>query len=385
MIPSFKEGDYTKGIENIVNGLIEKIGTDSEDIEAFKTEQTAIKAERQKAVLNGALWFLGIAAVLTVFGFGINLTYKKYKDAIKLKADTKVRLNEIEELLNKIESTSKEINTSYTRNVLDKCKEIVSKFEEVKGKEPSSQLLASLTSLSSTIKTLSKGVEDYKESYKLALDNTAIIERAKKSLLNVAKLTSYLENYNIGAKVTYSEEHIQKMAETAKSVVETTAVILAVKNMLTYASKISNLEKELKTVKQSIPKMQEALKDYKPTIDRWIRKLKSYSLSAAIKKVEQMTSAFSATLSDSNSKLFQKYQELQDIIAYASGEVRRVEDAIRRKEEEEEEEERARRRRASSYSSSSSYSGGSSFSSGGSSFGGFGGGSSGGGGAGGRW
>jgi len=377
MIPEFKAGNYTQGIKNIVNAIIKKIGTNSEDIEAFKAQQI----EQQKKEFYDALWFLGIIIILTLFGFIIKFIYKKYKDAIKLKTDINKKIEEIGFLLNKIEVISKDINTKFIKNILIQTKGLIAEFEEVKKQQPSKKMLKSLVSLENNVKTYNINIEEYQESYKLALNNKVIIEKAKKSLLNIAELSSYLENFNVKLDVTYSEKHIQELAEIAKSVVETNAVIKAIKDLINYTNEIKKFEEELKVKKENILKMQESLKDYKNSINFWIKKLKSKNLMSVIKEVELMTQKFENEVTYSNLKLYDEYAKLQAIINYAKKEYQKAVDK--------EEEERSRKRRSSYgsslYSGHSLYHGRSSFNSGGSSFHGFGGGHSGGGGVGGKW
>lgn len=407
LIPQFREEKYTAGINNLVNGIISKIGTNSADIEAFKAQQIALRKQRVHNFLNGLMWFFIIAIILTAGGFAIVQLLKKIEERKKLKDDTKLALRKLNITLGSIQSVSENIDTPYMAKLLKPVDDLIDLAILATGKI-SKENLNDIQTYWSTASEISLKVNEYVRNYNIAIHSDSYLTTAIAHLSNMQKISTSIETFPISPRLIYDKEKVkntksnmEKLVRTAQNadVLGSVSVIDAVNNMVRYLEQIKAIEYELNEVKDRIPRLQNVVKNYKNFIDALIARLKSMNLNDAIVKVEQMTKEFEKNVTFTDEKLFMEYDALDAILKYGNLRIREVEEAIaaerrrkeeeerrirRKKQEEEEEEERARRRRSSSYSSGYG-SGRSSFGGGGSSFGGFGGGSSGGGGAGGRW
>lgn len=405
LIPQFREGNYTAGINSLTDGMISKIGTNSADIEAFKQQQIEIKEQKKQNVINGFVWTFGLLLFLILLGFLMFKLFEKMYKIKKLKADFKLTLQKFNIMISNIQSVSENIDTKYMAQLLKPVDNLIDDAILTTAKA-NKENLNKLERYYTEAYEISLKVNEYAKNYNIAIYSDSYLEKTNQLLSNIRKMSKTLEKFPIAPRLVFDNDKISvinqeivKLVKTAKNtdVLGSVSVIDAVNNIIRYTEKVQSMERELKGVHDNIPVLRKALKNYKKSSDDLIKKLKSMNLITDAAKVEEMTKQFEKSVTFADEKLYMEYDNLDAILKYGMLKIRKVEEAIaaekrrieeekqrirRKKEEKEEEEERARKRRMSSSYGGSSY-GGSSHSS--SSFGGFGGGHSGGGGAGGRW
>lgn len=405
LIPQFREGNYTAGINSLTDGMISKIGTNSADIEAFKQQQIEIKEQKKQNVINGFVWTFGLLLFLILLGFLMFKLFEKMYKIKKLKADFKLTLQKFNIMISNIQSVSENIDTKYMAQLLKPVDNLIDDAILTTAKA-NKENLNKLERYYTEAYEISLKVNEYAKNYNIAIYSDSYLEKTNQLLSNIRKMSKTLEKFPIAPRLVFDNDKISvinqeivKLVKTAKNtdVLGSVSVIDAVNNIIRYTEKVQSMERELKGVHDNIPVLRKALKNYKKSSDDLIKKLKSMNLINDAAKVEEMTKQFEKSVTFADEKLYMEYDNLDAILKYGMLKIRKVEEAIaaekrrieeekqrirRKKEEKEEEEERARKRRMSSSYGGSSY-GGSSHSS--SSFGGFGGGHSGGGGAGGRW
>ena len=391
LVPAMKEGNYEKGIEDLVNGMIAEInskGKNAAEIQLFKDNIQKEKDIRNEKIKQGFLTTLEIAGLLAIMGLLIGIVIKRYKKDKALKERCQALLDDIRLYMNKFkEESDNPKDLDYLNGLKKEFEDYINSMDSLPDKPVANQqVIDQLIKYNRDLGQLIVKAEKFNKTYMDALMTDEYVKQAKSYFNAINKIENELSDYGIKSRNKVTSEQIEDAASIVKKNIGNTNIFGAVTGLLSLVSAVKMVADQMKGTQVDLSRMEIAIGDYDDLINNAIKKLKSYGLSQEITKVSSMKVAFQTSfLPLQKSRIVETYKKLQEIIYYAEGKIKEIEDAKRRKRQEEEEEERrARRRREESSRSSYSSSYGSSSSSS-SSFGGFGGGSSGGGGAGGRW
>jgi uncharacterized membrane protein YgcG len=389
LVPEFREEMYSAGLDKLVTGIMDKIGT--EDIEIFKQQQALKQAEIKQKIKRTIIWIGSMLGIFAVLGLVFSLIYKQYNKYQKLKTNINNAKDVIKQLIYTTALNLEGLNTKYSKNMLDEVGELRDTFEKL-GDKNNAYTLYTLDSIRDKLNNYVTVAKNYNNSIKVFKDSNSYMKRIKNSLSKINELNEYLKEYGVTPERNFNEDYANELLKRAEVDLNSEKFTKHINMFVEHVNNIEKFQKDLNSTKSRIPLMIKELHNYKSTLSSWINKLQSYGLTSAITKVNESAEKLEPSLSNiKNAKLFRVYGLFIALIAFASKACDEAEYKIRRKKEEEEEkkeeEERAERRRRSSSSYGSGYGSGSSYSSrsSSSSFGGFGGGHSGGGGARGGW
>jgi uncharacterized protein len=388
IVPNFKNGEYTKGIQEVVDAIIKHIGTDSEDIKQFQEDYKTKKAEQLAAIGEFLLNALGIILVLAILGVIIHLITKKYKTQKELKEKSKSLLLDINAIVKVFNENTK--NTKDTEYISKLIKEFESIINTDLPTEPTTntELINKLFSYTKTLNELLTKSQKFNKAYSTALNVDMYTQEAKKYVRMISDIEDDLSYYNIKSTNKLTVAQIDDLSNIVKKSMGNSNIFGSIDILLGELSNVKSKYSQIWNIQTSIPNMLDTLKNYEKDFVKWTKELEKYNLNSEIKQLGKMKIELEELLKLDSSEVMKQYKKYDEIKRFAEGAVYNVLEGIRRKKEEEErrkrrkreEEEEDDRRRRNSYSSSSS-----SYSSSSSSFGGFGGGSSGGGGAGGKF
>jgi len=394
LVPSMKAGDYTKAIEDVVNGIIQKVGSSSDDIKAFQDQYKAEKQAKAEQFKQGLLTTLGVIGLLSVMGLLIGILVRKYKKDKKLKDECRSLLSDIQLYINKFKSeTNNPKDLDYINSLKIEFENYLNSMDNLPDKPLANQkVIDDLFKYNRELGQFILKAEKFNKTYSDALMTDEYLKQVKGYFGVINKMEDELSEYGVKSRNKVTEEQVDVAANIVKKNIGNANIFAAVTGLLSLVSAVKMGADQMKSTKMSVTNMESDVNNYESIIKSLIKNLKEYGLDKSIDRVLVMKESFEKLLPLQKSKLSETHAKLREIEDYANGKIKEIEDEKRRKEEakrrkreeEEEEERRARRRREESSRSSYSSSYGSSRSSG-SSFGGFGGGRSGGGGAGGRW
>jgi uncharacterized membrane protein YgcG len=381
LVPDFRAKNYSGGINSLVDEIMNKIGSNSADIQKFKNDYI-VKKEAQDKKFNHMLATVGIAFLIIIgflsFIFFVINRYKKFKNT---KEQIKTAKSTILSRVDVIHANLDSILTKYSLDTLQQVEEIKKDCAKINDKKINDNTLRAYNNILAALTDFMTNSSNYKKSCEIIKNSSYWIGEAQSTLSRVNTLNDYLKEYNVNKILKYNITDVNFLIQSAQNNINSDELILFVKALTNYINSITTFENELKSIKNSIPIITSELKNYKSTINSWISKLESYHLSSVIANVNKSTIQLEKVVNTiAKDQLFKVYGMLTSIIAYAK---QNYDEAYRKKEDEEAAE---LRRQSAIYNSgynsgySSSYSSESS-----SSFGGFGGGDSGGGGAQGSW
>ncbi len=389
LVPNFKEGNYEKGITELVNAIISKIGTNSEDIKAFQNQFIAQKEAHEAKVKQGLLTAVEIIGVLAILIFLLTVIIRVYKKDKELRDRCKELIADFNLLLKEFEYRSINKNSSvYLDDIKKEFTSFMSTVDKVPSKPTTDQkVIDKLFEYNKKLGDLISKASKYNATYEEAKGSEKYIDIAKTYLNTINEIEKELSEYGETFNNNVTLNQVEYSVDVVKKHMSSKDIFVALSTLTGIIATLKDNARSIQSRTSSLKSMEDSINRYDKLIDSWIDKLKNYGLSEHIDEVNKMKASFIKYLSLPKSRTKEKYDALMSIKEFVDSKVevienerRRKEQERRRKEREEEEEEAARRRRNSYYSSSdSSYSSSSSSSS--SDFGGFGGGSSGGGGA----
>ena len=390
LVPNFRDGNYEKGIIDVVTAIQEHIGYNSADIEQFKEDYKIQKAEKLQKIKDG---FLNTITILGLLGLLTWLTIILVRKS-KVKAETKARcteiLNDINDLISKLENelgNSKDLE--YLKNIKSEYEKYINNIDLPDEPTYKKEIVDGLSEHTRELRRLITKASQFNKYYAEAMGVDGIVKSAKNYLSDIDKINKEISIYGKKSSNNITPEEFDKISNSIKTNMGTEKLFYNMDKIKNLLASVRSSMFSVMGLKENIPTMKNKLSNYKKQVQQWEDDLKHYNISKHIDQMKKYVIKLESTLSLPEKDLFKKFEAYLAIKNFVESVIEEEETRLRRiKEEKErkarrkrEEEEAAARRRRNSYSSSSSSYGSSSSSS----FGGFGGGSSGGGGAGGRW
>jgi len=398
LVPEFKAGNYTAGIDKLVDAIINQIGTNSEDIKMFKKQYQEEKARQEAEYKRIGINVMTVIAILAILGLLIGFLisqYKKSEDKKRALKELRDRseniLKDIQLLLDKFSQETKNTKeTKYVKDIITEFQNIVNSNTLPNTPTDNTEIIDKLFNYNRTLGSLISKVQSFNNVYSTALNTDSYVQETKKYIKKINDIEKDLEYYNIKSGNIVTNDDMDKISEIVKKNIGVSELFGSVELLLGRLSNVKTIFNNISNTQQSIPNMLKTIENYKVGVNSWIKNLQDYGLTSDVNKVLVYVKELEELLKLPSSEIMKQYNKYVEIERFVNSSISNEKDRLKRiKDEEErvkrrkrEEEESEERRRRDSYNSSSSYSSSSSSSD---SFGGFGGGSTGGGGCGGSW
>lgn len=378
LVPAFKEGNYYAGLNDLVDAIIEEVGTNSADIEMFKKKYQEEKDRKAAALKQCFIDVISVIGILAILSFLITLIVKSSIRRKELLEKSKSLINDIQIILDNFAAETEDVkDLKYIKKIIDDFNYFVNNTSTNTKPTIKEEIVSAMFEYNKNLSSYITKVQRYKKVYKEASVSDQQLKIAKEYNIKIEELQKELSKYKLNITKNINDDYLEGIVSHIKQNIDTDKIFSLCSEMNSSLASIKSQYQSLYNTKDSIPRMEKEISEYKNYIDIWVNRLNKYNLTSAVTKLNGMISEFEKVLKLDESELFKKYQYLESIRKFVDKSV--SEEEKRRERRKREEKAAAERRRREYHSSSSSYSSSSS------SFGGFGGGRSGGGGSSGSW